>query len=523
MCVRILAALACCAALMASGQNTKPSADARPISLSWCIDVALSRNLDLRIEHLITDAAGYNLAGAYGAYSPIFTVGGQHAYASDPGDFDARKFNDYYPVDLNTDTLGTGLNGQLPMGLSYGLNVTTIERDARTDFNSDPSNAVYFADGIRQTNNYFAETGLTLRQHLLKDFWIDAARQTLLMRRKELGMSQQALRFQVMRTVLAVEVSYYDLIAAREMIKVREKAVELKQQLVDETRRRVEVGDLPPLDSEQAETQLENALTALIGAREDYMVRENGLKRLLTDDFKEWADYDLQPTEALLALPAEINRSESFQRAMKNRPDLLEARLAIERSAVVVKFQYNQLFPNLDLVGHYGGVGVNADYNQALDQAFNFSNPQYFYGVVLSFPLSNATERGKYHASKAAKQIAELQLKKAEQEVLVQIADCVNRVQSRFSQVSSTRKARSFAEAALAAEQKKLQNGLSTSFFVLQLQETLTAAQTAELRALTDYNQTLAQLAFAEGSTLAKHHLALEGIESESRLTHETP
>jgi outer membrane protein TolC len=255
---------------------------------------------------------------------------------------------------------------------------------------------------------------------------------------------------------------------------------------------------------------LQNTLTTLIGAREAYVARQNSLKRLLTDNFREWADVDLQPTEVLLALPAEVNRSESFQNALKNRPDLIEARLAIEKRAVMVRFQRNQLFPSLDLVGRYGGLGVDAESDRAVNQAFSLSNPDYFYGVVLSFPLDNATERGNYHASRAAKQIAELQLKKAEEEVLVQIADYVNRVQSRFSQVGSTHKARSFAEAALAAEQKKLQNGLSTSFFVLELQQTLTAARTAELQALADYNNTLAQLAFAEGSTLAKHHLTLE-------------
>ena len=218
----------------------------------------------------------------------------------------------------------------------------------------------------------------------------------------------------------------------------------------------------------------------------------------------------MQPTEVLVALPAEVNRSESFQHALKNRPDLLEARLAIEKQDVVVRFQRNQLFPSLDLVGHYGGLGVEPGLGSAVNQVFSFSNPDYFYGVVLSFPIGNAAARANYRASQAAKQIAELQLKTAEEEVLVQIADCVNRLQSRLSQVSSTRKARSFAEAALAAEQKKLQNGLSTSFFVLELQEKLTAARTAELQALTEYNRTVAQMAFAEGSTLTKYHLALE-------------
>jgi outer membrane protein TolC len=161
-------------------------------------------------------------------------------------------------------------------------------------------------------------------------------------------------------------------------------------------------------------------------------------------------------------------------------------------------------------VGAYGGFGVADEPGRSINNTLSFGNEQYSYGVVLSFPLSNVSQRGYYKASKAARQIAELQLKKAEQGVLLEIADFVNRAQSSFSQVSSTRKARGYAESALAAEVRKLQNGLSTAFFVLQLQETLTAARTAEVQALADYNKIIAQLAFAEGGILEKHHLALE-------------
>jgi outer membrane protein TolC len=104
-----------------------------------------------------------------------------------------------------------------------------------------------------------------------------------------------------------------------------------------------------------------------------------------------------------------------------------------------------------------------------------------------------------------------LELKKAEQGVLLQVADFVNRIDMRFSQIGSTRKARTYAEAALTAEEKKLQNGLSTSFIVLQLQEILTAARTAEVEALADYNRALAQLAFAQGTTLERHRMKMEG------------
>ena len=67
--------------------------------------------------------------------------------------------------------------------------------------------------------------------------------------------------------------------------------------------------------------------------------------------------------------------------------------------------------------------------------------------------------------------------------------------------MDSTRQARLYAEEALQAEQTKLEHGKSTSFVVLQLQNNLTAARSAEIRALADYNIALEQLAFDDGTT----------------------
>ncbi len=400
---------------------------------------ALSRNLDLQIEHLSADIARNNLSSAYQPYEPTFSFGARHEYFSDSGGPDFKKLNPYLPYELNTDTAGPALSGQLPIGLSYDLSALAREYDGRTDLRSDPGAAAGFPGGIRQTNQFIAEAGLEVRQRLLKDFWIDQDRERIVIRRKELKLSQQALRFQIMKTVLGVELGYYDVVSARERVRVEEKALELKQQLVAETQRRVQVGDLPPLDREQVETQLQNTQTALAGAREASSEQQNALKNLFSDNFKEWAEVEVQPADALLAMPEEANRSERFMRALQNRPDLEEARLAVEKSAVSVQFRLNQLFPSLDFVGRYGGRGSQPEFGAAASDAVHFRFKDYFYGVVLSFPLSNAAERGNFRTSKASKQIAELQLKKAEREVLLQVADFVNRTQSRFSQVGSTR------------------------------------------------------------------------------------
>ena len=53
-----------------------------------------------------------------------------------------------------------------------------------------------------------------------------------------------------------------------------------------------------------------------------------------------------------------------------------------------------------------------------------------------------------------------------------------------------------------------LAGGKSTLFFVLQLQNDLAAARSAEVRARADYNQALSQLRFAEASLL--DHLSID-------------
>ncbi len=76
--------------------------------------------------------------------------------------------------------------------------------------------------------------------------------------------------------------------------------------------------------------------------------------------------------------------------------------------------------------------------------------------------------------------------------------------------MDSSRQARIYAEEALEAEQKKLENGASTSFVVLSLQRDLTTARSQEIRALADYNKALAALALDEGTTLERHKMNLE-------------
>ena len=129
---------------------------------------------------------------------------------------------------------------------------------------------------------------------------------------------------------------------------------------------------------------------------------------------------------------------------------------------------------------------------------------------MLTIPLGDTAARNNYRAAKAAKEQAQAAYDLAEQNVLIQIQNTIERARSDYEQTRATRDARDYAQQALEAEQKKLQVGTSTSFIVLQLQSNLTAARSAEIRALADYNEDLSLLAQFEGTILEKHHLTVK-------------
>jgi outer membrane protein TolC len=238
--------------------------------------------------------------------------------------------------------------------------------------------------------------------------------------------------------------------------------------------------------------------------------QENVLKSLITDDFASWHSVRVSPAENLIAVPPIVNLQESWERAMRLRPDLVQARLDVQRSEITVRLDRNQLFPQLDLVGQYGYAGREKELNGAFGQIKGQDNPFWYYGASISFPLGNRVARSNYKAAKAQREQSELILKQKEQSVMVSVDDAVKLVQTDFARVEATREARLFAEAALDAEQKKLENGKSTSFFVLQFQRDLTAARFQEIQALAEYNNALAQLAFQEGTTFERHRLNVE-------------
>lgn len=489
------------AATTAGFQAGIQAAETKSVTLQDCLQMALEKNLDIRIQKLGPEISRAALWGSYGAYEPVFGAGLTYDAYTQPGGYDAQN-RPYGTAQTSSERFNLGLNGLLPTGLTYNLG---------SSFNDSFGSRQDVLGGSQPFENTSGGFSFNFTQPLLKNFWIDGTRLNIALSKKTLESSELALRSQIISTVTTVELSYYELIAARETIGAAQIGLQLAEQLLRENRKRVEVGVLAPLDEKESESQVAASRATLLGAQNAYETQQNAIKSLLDDQFVIWQNVDLTPAEPLAAEPETFSLQDSWSKGIVLRPDLQQAKIDLEQRHITLKYQKNQLFPQLDLVGSYGQSGSGTEFSDAMYLTRQGTYPSYSFGAVLSIPLGgNRQARGNVRASKAQIEQSLLRLKKMEQDVMVQISDAIAQARTSYEQVKATKEAVDFAVDALNAEQKKLENGKSTSFQVLQLQRTLTTRRYENIRARADYNSALARLAQAEGSTLERHRINLE-------------
>ena len=495
------------AAFSASAQ-TATNAAVRQISLDDCIQMALQHNLGLQINRINPSIARLNLFGSYGVYDPTFRAGAAHNEDTRPGGFNNTVGITTPPNTTQWGDFSAGFSGYAPTGLRYSLGTGMQHTTGQTPQFDTNLNQFVLVDRNPQYSSYARLAEVT--QPLLKDFWIDQSRMTIQLNKKNVKISDLTLQYQVMGIVRAVQQAYYDLISTRENVKALQLALELADRLVVENKRKVEIGTMAELDEQQAEAQAAQARADLIQASNSVVLAQNTLKRLFTDNYQEWHGVRLDTIDPLSDSPVIFNLADSWTSGLELRPDYLQLKVEVEKQNIVLKYNYNQLFPSLDLTGSYGRSGLAMTAGDSYQSIAANENPSWGVGGVLSFPLTRRSARASYKVAKDQVKEALLTLKQKEQDIIVDIDDATKTAQSSLERVQATRQARVFAEAALLAERKRLESGKSTTFVVLRLQRDLTTTQVSEIRALADYNKALSELYFRDGTILRRNRVSFE-------------
>jgi outer membrane protein TolC len=460
---------------------------AMEMTLGECVRLAVSNNLALRQKRLAADAALADALSARGAFDPALEASGAHSETSG-GSAEGTDADE-----TRTDAFSAGVGGLTPFyGLRYdlGLEMSSTSGGATSSGKDD-------TDGF---------LGLTLVQPLLKGLAADSARHAA---RTTVLQAEQALcelDRQAQESLFAVEEAWIALIAARELVAVREEAERLAARLAEDNARKVAIGTMARLDERQAASQAASARASAAAARQAEVAAQNALKTLVFASQRTMEAVEIVPPDAALASEAPaLDPAAAARTALERRPDVRIARLAEEIQRVSTEKARSDRLPQLDLSGRYGLAARNEDgYGEAWDALSGADRTEWRVGLDFSFPLGNRAARHALRSAELACERLALATAAAEEAALVEVSDAANGIRSSWEACAATEEAVAYAADALDAEQRKLEQGKSTSFVVLQLQKNLTDAKKERIDALAAYARQRAVYAKAQGLTLER-------------------
>jgi outer membrane protein len=411
-------------------------------------------------------------------------------------------------------SLNLSFNQKLKTGTEYELK-----------FNNERSETNSAFAGLNP--QYLTRAEINLTQPLLKNFGLDINKSSIYIAKNNLDISEFDFKNKVIEVITDAENVYWDLVFSREDLKVQQQSVDRAKDLERRVKAQVEVGTLAPLEILQAKSEVASREEAVIQSRKLIQDNQDNLKNILNIPF-DTPDgrKEVQPLDSpkfLVEAPAPLQ--ESIITALKMRPDYLAKKKVLDSKNIQVKFNENQLYPTLDLVGSFGLNGISGDakavgfppststfggnFGKSQERTFTGDFSTWEGGFLFKYPLGNRDAKSRLAVSRLEAAQLLMDIKDLEKTIVVEVREAARLINTDKKRVQAARVARKLAEEKLSAEEKKFEVGLSTSFNVLEFQTDLATEQSKELKAVIDFNKSKIKLRKVLATTLEKHDIRM--------------
>jgi len=466
------------------------------LSLEEAIQRALAKNYTIRIGAVSPQIARAQLLAAWGRFDPSIELNTFYAEDGNPQPND--PFSGSRPPSslVKAESHEAALVGISPWGLSYRLGASTQNR--RGTFNA-------FAD------QFYSFAGVSLSQPILRDFGFGANLARVRIARADRQQSEWEYRAAVINTITDVIYRYNDLHFATKILETARRSRALAMGLVSENERRFKVGSMSDYDVTAARARVARREEAILSAEQTVRETENLLKQLISDD----RTVSLLTTSIEIEPPApaptmDVNPARDLATALEHRPDYQRIRLVTQKAELNRIYERNQRLPEVNVVASVGYNGLDGSFGNSRRQVIDRENRSYSAGVVVAVPLTFAKERGRYRAAQLSVRQAELQRAALEQGIVVDLGNAAGQIETTLRRTEAARLARALAQQTLDAELKKLRAGTSSTFVVLELQESLAEIETREFRAHRDARKAIAEYDRQLGTTVKTHQVILD-------------
>ena len=472
------------------------------LTLRESLFFALHHNLDVAVQGFEPEAADADVLTEEGAFDPELFGTYTQTQRSDPQTTrGALATGGAASIDEEQVTLDGGVRGTIATGAEYELS------GARTRTASSLNSAA----GIG--SEFDVESTARITQPFLRNFGIAVNTAPIRIAQRQRSIAEAEFARQVMQTLTEVHDAYWEVVRTRENLRVAIDSLHVAGDLLRQNQIRLDVGTMAPLEVLQAETGVAAREETLIVARQAVQDASDALLRLmnLPKTLAAW-DHLVLPKDAPAGEAPTHDMGAAVTEALRMRPELEAAQLEQENAAINLMVARNQMLPDVSGTAEYGVTGINKDLDKAFDQAGRTHTENWLLQADARYPVLNRAARGAHRRAEVEHAQQALRVTSLELQVTTEVRAAARAVETGWKRIAVTELARRLAAEQLAAEQKKLEVGVSTSFDVLEKEQDLSEAKSNEIAARINYHLAHAALDLATGQTLATHNVTIDAV-----------
>jgi outer membrane protein TolC len=481
------------------------------LSLKSYLDLVMANNTDVSIQRLTVERSQNSLLGAFSRFDPTMTLNLSHSRSTATS---ADRFDQVSQLKSLSQSSSLNFNQLLPSGTTVGASL------GMTKGTSNSANNLF-------NPNLGGTYGLNFSQPLLRGRSLDIVRIQITTARINLRSSVLSNSDAMMSYVQAAESAYWDVLGARDSLKVAQAALDLQQISMDRSDKMLELGAMAELDIFQPRAQLEQSKIQVSQARFSLIRVEDALRRQMGADLDPAIRMlPIELTEAV-APPEDttvLDRDALVQKALTNRPDLARAVLTLQLDDLNLKQSVNNMRPQLTLTGSYNGSGTSGTryssssllpisiggFSDALSSAFARDNPRYVFGLNLSLPLHDRGAAANLANSLLSKKSDVLTVRRTEEQVRLDVLNAVTSLESSRDQVKLAKVQRDLAQQDQESWQKKFDLGTTDMYFVLDAENRLATAESNLSNAYIQYHRNELNLQRVTGELLERRGIVIQ-------------
>lgn len=543
------------------------------ITLQDAIELALENSLDIAVQRYYPWTADTDIlktsAGGFGRGTPGASFSSSTAslpsLSYDPLVTGTVVLDDRNAPVNNPFISGTGsasaahlithtdqYNTQFFRGFETGSTLNVLFNNARS---SSSSTANFFNPVVQST------LSAVFAQQLLNGAGRYVNRRNLMISKNNRKVADWAFAQQAITTITNTITAYWELVYARENVKVEQQAVAVSEKLYSDNKKQLQAGTMAPLDVTRAQSQLATDRQNLIVAQTVQLQDEQILKNAISKDpmAPNLVNVEIIPTDEPTPPAAVENPSfeDSVKEAYAKRPEIQEQLYNVKNAEIDVRATRNALLPELTLSAQYSSVGLAGNspikgaiptfaasanpivdisgtpvivnggqifepivttpvvgtnqqgLGDSLSQVFHGRFPEYLGQLTLTLPLRNRSAQADSARALLVQRQLETQMQQLKNAALLDVRNSYIALTQDRAQVEAASEARELQQETFDAEQKKYRLGASTTYNVILTLRDLIAAQGTEIRALANLEEAKANYERALGRTLEVNHVTV--------------